>query len=182
MGRSGARLLSGFTGSEMQSTSTALDWAFKVTLSGLAVALFGAVGLLVARGGPLRFAEGLTSVQRGPASDGPEFARALPEVPVPPDTELTFTTSTEGGRHRRYESRLSTEGLWLFYANEMPRSGWRRDRHFDSRHGPVPLPQPLLSFKAGGARCIIGLEQKEPFATVVNVLVIGASHRKETRE
>jgi len=146
--------------------------ALKIGLSIVAVMLFAAAGFVVAAVRPFHLAGDLHRLSRGPdVGHEAGLAADAPEVPVPPDTELAHSTSTTAGVHYIYRSQLSVEGLVLFYTNEMPRSGWSRDMRFESALAEAPT---VLSFKAGRARCIIGLEETEPFATAVNVLVMGA--------
>jgi len=140
----------------------------KMLLSLLAVALFAAVAAAMVRSGPLP-GEGKIHMFPGPPArieDG-EAADAL-DVPVPPDTGLTFSTRVGSGTHSRYESRLSVEGLWLFYTEQMPLRGWSRDLAFESEMGGTWA----LSFKKNGVRCIIGFEEDDAFTTALTVLVM----------
>ena len=146
----------------------------KVALSLLAVAFFAAVGAAMARVGPFRGMGELRGFADASPRAGDGEAAEMLDVPVPPDTELTFNTRTRSGRHYRYESRLSAEGLWLFYTEQMPLQGWTRDVAFESAARGGPALQPALSFKKRGARCIIGFEEGDVFTTVVTVLVVGA--------
>ena len=147
--------------------------SFRIVLTVAVVAVFGAVGYVVAVARPFHLPGDVALIGRdGSRRAEDEKAAQIPEAPVPPYTDLTSSTSTQGGLHRRYESQLSAEGLWLFYTNEMPTAGWRRDTGFDVANAASGLSQPVLSFKAGRARCIIGLEESGPATTVVHVLVV----------
>ena len=147
----------------------------KVVLSVLAIALFGAVGVVVAGVNPFRWpaepARPADSELRGRPAGAPD----APQLPVPPDTELTFNTRARAGQHYRYESRLSAEGLWRFYDEQMPPLGWARDRAFEAVWRRQRGLQPVLSFKRHGTRCIIGLEEGDMFSTIVTVLVVGTA-------
>jgi len=143
----------------------------KVVISAVLVAAFGVVGFIVAEVRPFELARGPHDAGDGRRAPGDGVTSELPLVPVPPDTELTFNTSAGDGLHQRYESRLSAEGLRVFYTNEMPAFGWTPERDIERPVGGGVAPVHLLFFKAGGARCIIGVEESGPFAAVANVLV-----------
>ena len=93
-------------------------------------------------------------------------------LPVPPDTKLTYQTDAEGGRHYRFESRLSPRGLKVFYRREMPARGWKYDPTFRHALDRARLPQNLLSFTRGPRRCIIYVEESGPFAVTLTVLIV----------
>ncbi len=147
----------------------------KIIISAALIAVFAAVGALVAglkpfhsmgwRGGPFAADPGARS---GPAAP-------LPHVPAPPEAQLSYRTTVPGGSHWRYESRLSSEGLRLFYTEQLPRQGWLRDRAFESAWRRAQPEADVLSFKQQGARCIIGFEEVGAFRMAVTVLVLNVS-------
>ena len=150
----------------------------KTLLSMAVVGLFVAAGALVAAVKPFHLAGLLLGHPHHAGASRTGTAADAPEVPVPPDTQLTYSTATTAGLHCRYESQLSPEGLVLFYAGEMPRCGWSREAGLQWEAASPQAPLTVLSFKAARARCIIGLEESDPFSTVINVLVMGPAQQE----
>jgi hypothetical protein len=153
--------------------------AVRIAFSALVIVVFGAIGILVGAEKPFHVLGDWAGIRGGLAYGGGSGASggAVPEVPVPPDTELTFQTSSAEGALQRYESRISPAGLTAFYAQEMPRQGWEADREFDAARVRADLPPTVLAFKAPQTHCIIGLEEKDSFTTAVTVLVVGDARR-----
>ena len=146
---------------------------WKVLLSLVAIGLFALAVAVVADIGSFQWSRRPAGIDGAQVKGGYVAPGAEPELPVPPDTELTLNTRAHAGGHYRYESRLSAEGLWRFYTEQAPRQGWTRDRAFEAAWRRGGALQPVLSFKKQGTRCIIGLEQGDTFTTVVTVLVVG---------
>jgi hypothetical protein len=146
-------------------------WAPKALLSALAIAAFGALGFAVFLFSP--FDVGRAGMPAG-GTIGGRPAAGVPELPVPPETDLAFKTSTEFGTHLRYESRLSFEDLWAFYVREMPPAGWMRSDVFEEARRSRTPQEPVLAFKSAGATCIITFEEIGVFTTSVTVLLVSS--------
>jgi len=146
--------------------------ALKVLISAVLAGAFAAVGVYVALARPFDALGGLGRAS-GRSRGAPRAPGELPVVPEPPDSELTLSVRAGRGSHERYESRLSMEGLALFYEREMPARGWEAEGEFEpaARAGP---PGCVLCFRSAGARCIIGMQDSGQFRTAVNVIVVAS--------
>lgn len=150
-----------------------MDRTLKVALSAAAIALCAAIGLLVAQVRPFDVALP-PPVGGARAAYGPgRAAGALPAAPGPPGAALTFRTQQRRSRLQRYETSLTAEAVWRFYAREMPRLGWASDPSFEAARRAGTPEEVVLSFVRPDARCIISIGDQGPERTIVTVLVLG---------
>jgi hypothetical protein len=148
----------------------------KVALSVAAIALFGAAAAMLFKLDSFGPAPAYRA-QQASGARGMASGVQVPPVPVPPDTEEVMNTASKVGWHKRYQSRLSEEGLWLFYMQEMPRNGWRRDEAFEKARSERAPGELLLAFKSPPAACIISIAPEGSFTTAVTVMVLNSPDR-----
>ena len=147
-------------------------WIGRSVLSVVAVTAALALGYAVGIVKPFHALSDAPGPRAPGRAAGAEEDGTPPAVPAPPGAVLTHSMTYPDGWHARYESSMDLDSLWAFYVHEMARAGWARDAAFDRARAAAGEEAPVLSFTASGARCIIGLDEEEPFKAAANVLVV----------
>ena len=155
---------------EQETVAGAL--AARVVLSAAAIALCGVLAWLATE-----LVAGSPGRARLPAEGGAS-ASGLPSVPVPQGSEMTFDFGRDGGRHVRYESRLSMEEIDRFYVRNLSDEGWNMDASLGPGAWPEGPPRVVKTFTRGTARCIISAESKGRSGTAVTILLVRRSGKR----
>jgi hypothetical protein len=98
--------------------------------------------------------------------DNYEFEDVLVPREIDLDKEASFVYRAEGLKAGllRFAGRVEMNSLMRFFANNMPKDGWRMVSQFRS-------PQSLMLFQKGNRMCVIAIEDAD-FRTFTDIWVV----------